>query len=113
LWAEVVNSSAGYALIPNYGDLFDDKDEQNSEVVFAIQFTDEERSSTGVQGLELARMMGPRGVGFADGQPTQWFFEQFFLEKTVDGQNDPRLDVTIFWNKPGGMDVYGRSFVQR
>lgn len=113
MWKEVIDSPAGYGLISSYSDLFDDKDEQNKEVVFAIQFTDETRKSTGARGFELSRMMGARGVGFADGQPTSWFFDQFFLEKTADGELDPRLDATIFWNKPGGMDVYGKSFVKR
>ena len=113
LWQEVITSPANYGLLPSYAALFDGEDEHHRENIFAIQFTDNERSSTGAQGMELARMMGPRGVGFADGQPTDWFFQQFFLEPTVAGQTDPRLDLTIFWNKPAGMDVYGRTFRQR
>lgn len=110
---QVIDSPAGYGLLENYADLFDDKDENHIESVFEIQFTDEQRASTGAGGNNLARMMGPRGVGFADGQPTQWYFDQFLLEPTADGQTDPRLDLTIFWNRPGGMDVYGKPFTER
>src|SRR5690606_38138133 len=32
---------------------------------------------------------------------------------TRAGAYDPRLDHTIFWNRPGGMVVFGREFLSR
>jgi len=52
---------------------------------------------------------GPRQFGFTDVQPTVTLFNEFKQELTVSGQVDPRLDATIFYNKPGAT-LYGQSF---
>jgi hypothetical protein len=103
----------GYDLMPNYADNFTAMAENNKESVFEVQFGDRSLLASGVRGLNIAKMIGPCGPGFCDGRPTRWFFDQFFLEPTTTGGVDPRLDATIFYNKPGGMDVYGQSYVQR
>jgi hypothetical protein len=103
----------GYDLMTNYADNFTALAENNKESVFEVQFGDRSLLASGVRGLNIAKMIGPCGPGFCDGRPTKWFFDQFFLESTTTGGVDPRLDATIFYNKPGGMDVYGQSYVQR
>jgi hypothetical protein len=108
-----LTSGGRYALMASYGDNFTAQAENNRESVFEVQFGDRSQLALGVRGLNIAKMVGPCGPSFCDGRPTRWYFDQFLAERTVGGDVDPRLDATIFWNKPGGMDVYGRSFASR
>ena len=110
---EVINSPAGYDLLDDYSDNFDGDNENDKETIFEVQFTDNSRLYSGAHGNNIPRMVGPCGVGFCDLQPTRWYFEEFFKERTVDGKIDPRLNATIFWNNPEGMDVYGVPYVER
>src|ERR1051325_11420084 len=116
--AQVVNSGQ-YDLMPNYADNFTDKFENNVESVFEVQFADEDQLSQGVSGLNIARMVGAcRGAAgvdpsYCDGLPTHWYFNQFFPDTLNRAVYDPRLDVTLFWNRPGGMDVYGTPYTTR
>src|SRR5213080_969338 len=108
-----VIASGLYALMPNYADNFTDRFENNKESLFEVQFADRSFLSSGVRGLNISRMVGPCGPSFCDGRPTRWYVEQFLQDSTVGGQVDPRLDLTIYYNKPGGMDVYGTPFATR
>lgn len=112
-FAAVISSPAGYALLPNFGDNFIVSRDNSQESIFEVQFGGPQHLSLGTRGQNIPRMIGPCQVGFCDGQPTQWYFEQFSLEPVVGGGVDPRLDATIFYNKPGGMDVYGTPFATR
>ena len=105
--------NAGYDLLPNYADLFGPNSENTRESIFEVQFSDRNLLATGSRGNNIPRMIGPCGPGFCDGNPTEWYFDQFFVEQTAAGETDPRLDATIFWNRPGGMDVFGTPFAQR
>jgi hypothetical protein len=108
-----------YNLMPNYADNFTDKFENNQESVFEVQFADENSLSSGIAGQNYARMIGAcRGAAgvdpsYCDGRPTHWYFNQFFPDTLNRAVYDPRLDVTLFWNRPGGMDVYGTPFATR
>jgi len=102
-----------YDLMTNYADNFTDAHENNVESVFEVQFGDRSQLAAGVRGLNIPKMIGPCGPGFCDGRATQWYYDQFLQQPTTTGGVDPRLDVTLFYNKPGGMDVYGQSYVQR
>lgn len=108
-----------YSLVPNYRDNFTTANENNSESIFEIQFS---REAGGVAlgwggipaadwGKTSARAItyAPRGFGWTDAQPTWALFDDFHLELTETGDVDPRLDATIFYNKPGTM-LYGQSF---
>jgi starch-binding outer membrane protein, SusD/RagB family len=108
-----------YNLIPNYADNFTDSFENNVESVFEVQFGGPSQVSQGVVGQNYARMIGAcRGAAgvdpsYCDGQPTRWYFNQFFPDTTNRLVFDPRIDATLFWNKPGGEDVYGTQFSAR
>lgn len=117
---EQVMAIPGYSLVPNYRDNFTKNNENNSESVFEIQFS---REAGGVElgwgghpqpgwGKTSARAItyAPRGFGWTDMQPTWSLFNDFQLEQTVDGQVDPRLNATIFYN--GGDNLYGHVFSQ-
>lgn len=110
-----------YSLVPNYRDNFTKYNENNSESVFEIQFS---REAGGVDlgwggapasgwGKTTARAItyAPRGFGWTDMQPTWALFNDFHEEATVDGQVDPRLNATIFYN--GGDNLYGHVFSVR
>ncbi|HEX2094247.1 MAG TPA: RagB/SusD family nutrient uptake outer membrane protein [Longimicrobiaceae bacterium] len=110
LFSEVVG---GYSLLPNYGDNFIVSNDNNAESIFEVQFGGPEVLAAGSRGQNIIKMIGPCGVGFCDSEPTQWYFDQLNQEKTTTGQPDPRLDATLFYNRPGGMDVYGTPFAAR
>jgi hypothetical protein len=105
-----------YGLVANYADNFTEAGENNQESVFEVQFGDENSLSFGVRGQNIIKMIGPCGIGFCDGLPRQWYFDQFFPNPANRLVYDPRLNATIFWNRPdavGGGDVYGQTFQQR
>lgn len=108
-----------YSLVSNYRDNFTDTNENNSESLFEVQFS---RSAGGVDlgwggapasgwGKTSARAItyGPRAFGWTDVQPTFTLFNEFQVEKTVTNEVDPRLDATMFYNKPG-VKLYGQTF---
>ncbi|MDQ8011335.1 MAG: RagB/SusD family nutrient uptake outer membrane protein [Flavobacterium nitrogenifigens] len=109
-----------YSLVTNYRDNFTTANENNSESLFEVQFS---RDAGGVDlgwggapqsgwGKTSARAItyAPRAFGWTDVQPTWALFNEFKEEKTKTGEDDPRLDATIFYNKPGGMQLYGKDF---
>jgi starch-binding outer membrane protein, SusD/RagB family len=96
-----------YSLAPTYEENFTYEGRNNMETVFEIQFGGIDVLAQGTRGLNVAKLCGPPQVGFTDVQPTEWYFQQFFAET---GQADPRIWATLFYNAPGGMDVYGRPF---
>jgi hypothetical protein len=108
-----------YDLMPNYKDNFTEDFENNKESIFEVQFS---RSAGGQDlgwggipssgwGKTSARAItfAPRSFGWTDVQPTRSVFNEFFLEPDTAGNVDPRLDATIFYNKPGEM-IYGVPF---
>lgn len=103
----------GYTLAPNYMDNFTEAGENNAETIFAVQFGGPEVLAAGSRGQNIIKMMGPCGVGFCDSEPTQWYVQQLGQETTVGGEPDPRKDATVFYDRPGGMDVYGTPFAAR
>lgn len=103
----------GYTLLGNYGDNFVVSGDNNPELLFAVQFGGPEVLAAGARGQNIIKMIGPCDVGFCDAEPTAWYRQQLQSQTTVGGQPDPRLDATLFYNRPGGMDVYGRPFASR
>ncbi|MES2238710.1 MAG: RagB/SusD family nutrient uptake outer membrane protein [Bacteroidota bacterium] len=112
-----------YSLVSNYRDNFTETNENNSESLFEVQFS---RDAGGVDlgwggapasgwGKTSARAItyGPRGFGFTDVQPTWALYNEFHDELTTTGAVDPRLDATMFYNKPGGMQLYGQNFATK
>ena len=111
-----------YDLVPNYKDNFTEDFENNKESIFEVQFS----RSVGGQDLgwggipssgwgktsARAITFAPRSFGWTDAQPTRSVFNAFLLEKTTTLQDDPRLDATIFYNKPGAL-IYGVPFATR
>jgi tetratricopeptide (TPR) repeat protein len=108
-----------YSLVSNYRDNFTTVNENNSESLFEVQFS---RDAGGVElgwggapasgwGKTSGRAItyAPRAFGWTDVQPSWVLFNEYHDEKTKTGDLDPRLDATIFYNKPG-TKLYGRDF---
>jgi starch-binding outer membrane protein, SusD/RagB family len=115
-WAAAATAFAqvtGYTLVANYADNFTVSGDNNAESVFEVQFGGPEVLAAGARGQNIIKMMGPCNVGFCDGEPTPWYRQRLQSQTTVGGNPDPRTDATIFYNRPGGMDVYGQPFAAR
>ena len=103
-------TSGPYDLMANYGDNFTNAFENNVESIFEVQFGGPALLSSGVRGLNIAKMAGPCGPTFCDGRPTDWYFQQFQQSRTTTNGDDPRMEKTLFYEHPGE-DVYGLPFV--
>jgi len=108
-----------YRLVDDPRDNGGYENENNEESIFEIQFS---RDVGGTEngwagppaptwGETHARSItyAPVGFGWADVIPSQGLYETFLEEKTVDGEDDPRLHATMFYNTPG-MTIYGNDF---
>ena len=103
-----------YSLIGNYKENFLMNNENNSEALVEIQFA---------EGLYNGKELGahrPKFLGlvvdggaWADAYARPWLLDEFRKEKTSDNQEDPRLAVTLFYEKPGDTELlYGKTWSQ-
>jgi len=110
-----------YSLVPDYRDNFKDINENNSESLFEVQFTEGkgtdinwccEPTSSWKQVQAISVTYGMEGAGFSDYLPTRWIYDEYKKEKTVDGKDDPRLLVTIASYEPADNSVlaYGKPW---
>ncbi|HWK04938.1 MAG TPA: RagB/SusD family nutrient uptake outer membrane protein [Puia sp.] len=100
-----------YGLMANYKDNFTEAYENNKESIFEVQFSltaggtvlgwQGIPASTWGKGSARAITFGAPDFGWTDVQPGFSVYNEFFQEKAVDSTTDPRLDATIFYNKPG------------
>lgn len=110
-----------YSLLPDYRDNFKDINENNQESLFEVQFTegggtdfnwtfDPTTSWKQVEAFSVTYAM--EGGGFSDYLPTQWIYNEYKKEKTVDGKSDPRLLVTIASYEPddNSTTAYGKPW---
>ncbi len=108
-------TSGRYSLVPNYLDNFTMTNENNPESVFEVQFSDALQGAGQDQpgaseGNNRAQFFGPRQIGWSDGQPRRWLFNEFMLETDRNGNPDPRRDVTLIHS---GLTVYGKTYAER
>lgn len=113
-FALVINSGT-YSLVPDYQSLFRESGDNGPESIFEVQFGDVTLFSQGIRGYSASKMMGLHCdvVSYFDAGVRPWYFQEFMEEPTVGGGTDPRLDATLFWNKPGGMMAYNSTFAAR
>lgn len=108
-----------FSLMPNYNDNFFLNAENNAESIFEVQFSRDAGGTdlgwggepTSGWGRTSARAItfGAASFGFGDVQASPALYNEFLQEKTTTGAVDPRLDATIYYNKPGEK-LYGVSF---
>lgn len=117
--AEIIAvAPATYDLMADYKDNFRSTAENNKESIWEIQFSDQfdgwfwdkDLPATS-EGSRRSVYFSPRTVGGnQDNQPTQWVFQQFSLETTVDDEADPRQNATFIYNTPGTW--FGKTYAQ-
>lgn len=110
-----------FDLMPDFKDNFTTDFENNKESLFEIQYFDENRSgfpnydvAGGSESSERAQFFGLRVIGWCDGQPTKWLYNQFLKEKDKNGKVDYRLDYTISYLKTDAPNTlyYGKTWAQ-
>ncbi|MEP7373180.1 MAG: RagB/SusD family nutrient uptake outer membrane protein [Chitinophagaceae bacterium] len=110
-----------YSLVPDYRDNFRDVNENNSESLFEVQFTETggadinwccDPVGSWRQWQAISVTYGMEGAGFSDYLPTRWIYNEYKLEPTVDGKSDPRLLATIASYEPADNSTmaYGRPW---
>ncbi len=102
-----------YRLLENYADNFiNDGATANEEAIFLVNFTlngpQGEDDENGIhRGYGLREMTG-MGI-YSDIAPTPFILESFKKEKDIDGNFDPRLDVTLFHDSTSRL-FYGLTY---
>lgn len=111
-----------FRLVDNYRDNFTSENENNEESIFELQFSRDAGGTeipwAGEPGPNWGQThggsgtFGPEGFGFSDFVPSRALFEKFQEEQTVNGNPDPRLYATMFYNREG-MTVYGVPYEEQ
>lgn len=115
-----------YDLMGNYRDNFLITSENNAESVFEWQFAlnNTETTDNDIEtanhnyGTSLAKFLGPKPVGFADGEALRWVVNEFHEETTMVGARDPRLAASFLYDStniagPSATMIYGQSWQAR
>lgn len=99
--------NGGFSLVSDIYDNWGAENENNSESIFEIQYI---YSSVSSQHNQATIHLAPGGVGgYYVLSPSEWIFEEFQQEKTVDGKLDPRMYATFIWNYDGA-EIYQTPF---
>jgi len=98
-----------YDLLADYQDNFMPGSDNNIESLFEIQnqnvggidpWAGENANES--QGVTTAQEFAPTEVGgWFEAHPTEKIFNEFQVEKTVDGDFDPRMYASLAWDYPG------------
>jgi tetratricopeptide (TPR) repeat protein len=126
-WLVTGPGASIYKLTQNYRDNFIITRENNEESVFEIQFAlkENENGDNDIDenirqntGASIAKFYAPPGPGFSDGAARRWLVDTFLLEKTANGQRDPRLEASLIFDSadvrgPNFTNVYGETFTSR
>ena len=99
--------SYGYALLPDYNDIFNGTHDNSSEAVFEVQYTALNQKGTDNFGTVLN---APNGEGYVAGGGWGWTRPTQDLEWEYE-QGDPRLTASIF--RKGKDDFFGQVFMDK
>ena len=125
-WIIEKDGSKYYDLTANYGDNFSNKTENNKEALYEIHFslahkvgfdqTDNPFDPNAQLGTQIEMNQAPAGIGWNNLEARRWLVDYFKREKTEDGNNDPRLYYTLWYDNAASdfpdMDnlVYGKPW---
>jgi starch-binding outer membrane protein, SusD/RagB family len=117
LFKQVIDLNV-YSLMPNYEDNFTETKENNQESIFEVQFQRMDQPNlnwvgepvpdndhTTARGITYA----PSPFGWGDMAINKWIFDEYKIEKTIQGGYDPRLYATVTFDYPG-CKLYGKTF---
>ena len=112
-----------YDLMPDYGDNFSNKKENNKESIYEIHFslvnyvgfdqTDNYRDPNAQVGTQIEMVQSPKDIGWNNVEARRWLVDYYKREKTVTGENDPRLYYTLWYDSvesdfpDRNHDIYG------
>lgn len=113
-----------YSLMADYRDNFKEINENNAESLFEVQFGQPDQVGGTVmnyggepnanwkQVSSTGRTYAQDGYGYSDFLPSRWIYNEYKLEKTIDGKSDPRLLATIASYEPAdnSTTVYGNAW---
>jgi len=88
---QLLEGLSQYKLVTNYADLFKSGSEDSTEVIFAIRFIQSNVSPGNILSVELSPLTEG---GYSFDAPTQNYVDAF-TDKTINGDDDPRLDASI------------------
>ncbi|MGC8823888.1 MAG: RagB/SusD family nutrient uptake outer membrane protein [Bacteroidales bacterium] len=105
-----------YSLAAEYKWNFDREHENNAnpESIFEIQFNDGLFNGKEL-GMQRPKFLGlvVEGAAWADAYPRKWLLDEFRKETDKEGNVDKRLDVTLFYEKPGDtVKYYGKTWAE-
>jgi len=108
--------SMGYTLVPKWVDNFTDKNENNSESIFEIQFKEGLVNGSEV-GMHRPKFFGlylASGEGaWNDASPRDWLLDEFDKEPDSNGKTDLRKYYTLFYeNAEDTMKYYGKTYAE-
>jgi starch-binding outer membrane protein, SusD/RagB family len=118
---DVVSGTHGFSLLPDFASVFDETNQLNNEVVWAVQYTNDPATNTpaadnngNTGGNNLHLFFGMQydvqagmqrdvfyGRPFKRLRPTQYLIEQAFADKTNDSRFAKSFRNTWLCNKPG------------
>ncbi|MFB6340324.1 RagB/SusD family nutrient uptake outer membrane protein [Saccharicrinis sp. FJH62] len=105
-----------YSLVADYRENFTDVNENNSESLFEVQFMSGPVNGVGQLSQERAKFLGlpANGCSYDDGTAGNIVKTDLEMEKTVDGNVDPRLKNTLFYYDPNNTTelFYGKTWLQ-
>ncbi len=113
LYCDSIIDSGLYTLSGvDYNSNFTEAGEFNAESVFEIQFAPD-RSGVGDLSQERAKFLGlpANGQSYDDATASNSVRDELQIETQANGQPDPRLKATLFYNDPNDNTLYyGRTF---
>jgi hypothetical protein len=108
---EAIYALGIYSLTANYGDNFREDTENNAEALFEIQFMSGPVNGVDQLSQERAKFLGfPYGnQSYDDATASNIVRTDLEKERTVNGNVDPRLSETLFYNGYSGL-IYGKTW---
>ncbi|UCH14057.1 MAG: RagB/SusD family nutrient uptake outer membrane protein [Bacteroidales bacterium] len=107
---DIIDGKYGtYSLVENYRHNITEENENNSESIFEIQYHYDPADGLSVQGwigdpqpnwlktCGYNKTCAPQPHGWGDLAPSVWIWNEFQEEKTVDGENDPRMEASLYF----------------
>ena len=125
-WLIEGKGASYYDLVADYGDNFNNKTENNKESIYEIHFslthyvgfdqTDNYRDPNAQLGTQIEMVQSPKDIGWNNVEARRWLVDYYKREKTVTGENDPRLYYTLWYDNAESdfpdrnHDLYGGSW---
>lgn len=105
---QIINSKT-YHLMPEFFDIFLEKNDLNNESLFEFNFTKERINGQNLSTPRVFEDSAQEAGGYYEYYPNKWLFNEMKKEKTINGDYDPRLYGTIIFPNDK-LTYYGQSY---